>query len=398
MARSETVISVFVASPSDVLEERKALESIAQELNKTWSKNLNLRIDLIKWETDIYPGFGRYSQDVINEQINDDYDVFIAIFWSKIGSPTLMAASGTLEEFERAYKKYHEDKDSLDIMIYFKDQAISPSKMDFEQLQKINELKQQLGEKGGLYWTFEDTEEFESLLRGHLSKIAQKWSSKLTSKNVLRCENTSIVEKNKFMDEVELITEEDEYGLLDYMEMYEDRMFDMGAALSAMTDAIEKIGAQFNKRTEEINSLIEDQDKTEAKQARKVIKLTSDDLERYSEIIESQIKITSKSRMEAFDALSKALSISVDFKNDDDSSNLLELEEKMVELKGVTSTIQEDLSKFRNTMSMLPRLTIHLNKSKRRAVKATDAILEEVKIVEQSSNNVLSLIGELKKQ
>ncbi|WP_421287177.1 hypothetical protein [Aeromonas veronii] len=69
MPRNETVIGVFVASPSDVSEERKALESVVHELNKTWSKNLNLRLDLIKWETDIYPGFGEYSQDVINEQV-----------------------------------------------------------------------------------------------------------------------------------------------------------------------------------------------------------------------------------------------------------------------------------------------------------------------------------------
>lgn len=106
MPRNETVIGVFVASPSDVSEERKALESVVHELNKTWSKNLNLRLDLIKWETDIYPGFGEYSQDVINEQVNDEYDVFVAIFWGRSGTPTKIAESGTIEEFNRAYNKY----------------------------------------------------------------------------------------------------------------------------------------------------------------------------------------------------------------------------------------------------------------------------------------------------
>ena len=138
MPRNETIISVFAASPSDVSEERKALESVTQELNKIWSKKLNLRLDLIKWETDTYPEFGAYTQDVINKQINDEYDVFIAIFWGKIGSPTQASDSGTIEEFERAYQKYTNNNDSVDIMIYFKDQAIPPSKMDFEQLQKIH--------------------------------------------------------------------------------------------------------------------------------------------------------------------------------------------------------------------------------------------------------------------
>lgn len=85
MPRSETIIGTFVASPSDVEEERTALESVVVELNKTWSKSLNLRLDLIKWETDVYPGFGQYPQDVINTQIGDEYDIFIAIFWGKIG-------------------------------------------------------------------------------------------------------------------------------------------------------------------------------------------------------------------------------------------------------------------------------------------------------------------------
>ncbi|MDR7026463.1 DUF4062 domain-containing protein [Pseudomonas peli] len=150
MPRNETILNVFVASPSDVNDERKALDSIVQELNKTWSKNLNLRLDLLKWETDIHPSFGDYSQNVINEQIDDDYDIFIAIFWSRIGTKTPKAESGTLEEFERAYARYKSDKPT-EIMIYFKDQAIPPSRMDPLQLQNIHNLKTSLGEKGGLY-------------------------------------------------------------------------------------------------------------------------------------------------------------------------------------------------------------------------------------------------------
>ncbi|MER0041103.1 hypothetical protein [Pseudomonas sp. MGal98] len=104
MPRNETILNVFIASPSDVSDERKILDSVINELNKTWSKSLKLRLEPIKWETDAYPNFGPYSQDVINNQIDDDYDIFIAIFWSKIGTKTPAAQSGTIEEFERAYK------------------------------------------------------------------------------------------------------------------------------------------------------------------------------------------------------------------------------------------------------------------------------------------------------
>jgi len=397
MSRNETIVGVFVASPSDVSEERKALESIAQELNKAWSKNLNLRLDVIKWETDVYPGFGGYAQDVINNQINDEYDVFIAIFWSKIGSPTQIAESGTIEEFERVYKRYTENKSSVDIMVYFKDQAIPPSKMDFDQLQKIQKLKERLGEKGGLYWTFDSTEDFESLLRGHLSKIAQKWSSKSLINLTQEPENTSETGENEKSHKEVFLDEDEEYGLLDYLEIYEDRMFDMNTALSSMTEATEKIGSQFNRRAEEINSLNDGHGQADTKQARKIIKLSSDDMESYSEIIESQIKITSKSREKAFDALSKALSIYVDFKGADDANNLSDLEDSLESMKDAANGTIEGISGFRETLSNLPRLTIQLNKSKRRAVKALDDVLEEVETTAQSAINVLRIISELQK-
>lgn len=395
MPRNETVIGVFVASPSDVLEERKALESVVDELNKTWSKNLNLRLDLIKWETDVHPGFGTYSQDVINTQINDEYDVFIAIFWGKIGSPTQIAESGTIEEFDRAYKKYTADKDSVDIMVYFKDQPIPPSKMDFVQLKNMQNLKNSLGEKGGLYWMFENTVDFESLLRSHLSKVAQKWSSKSNLSTLASKHETSTIFPIIKTEEIDLIGEE-EYGLLDYLEIYEEKMFEMTSTLTAMTEATEKIGQQFNRRTDEINALREVGEHSDIKKTRKIIKLSGDDMDRYSEIMELQIKLSSKSREEAFDALSKALSVYVDFKTEDNLNDLCDLEDSLTEMRNAATGALEGLFIFREMIAGLPRLTIQLNQSKRRAVKVLDIVLEEVETTISSSNNILKIINELK--
>ena len=75
MVRQEHVLSVFVASPSDVEAERGKLEDVIRELNLTWSRELSIRLDLVRWETHAYPGFGSDAQAVINEQIPDDYDL-----------------------------------------------------------------------------------------------------------------------------------------------------------------------------------------------------------------------------------------------------------------------------------------------------------------------------------
>ena len=176
MPRTESVVTVFISSPSDVSAEREILDSVVNELNRTWSRTLGIRLEPIMWETHSRPAFGNDPQDVLNDQFPDDYDVFLGILWGHIGTPTPRAESGTLEEFERAFERYKNDKDSIELMVYFKDEGIPPSKTDPAQLAQVQKFKKSLGEKGGLYSTFEDASSFESSLRAHLSSLAQKFS------------------------------------------------------------------------------------------------------------------------------------------------------------------------------------------------------------------------------
>lgn len=88
MPKQISVIQVFVASPSDVQEERNALQSIVNEVNQNTGSSLGIRLELVRWETNATPGFGVDAQDVINKQIGNDYDIFIGILWSRAGTPT----------------------------------------------------------------------------------------------------------------------------------------------------------------------------------------------------------------------------------------------------------------------------------------------------------------------
>ena len=152
MPRYSTVFQVFVASPSDVAEERSLLEGVISDLNQIWSKTLGITFELVRWETNVHPSFSNDPQAAINEQIGLEYDVFIGIFWGRIGTLTPRSISGTLEEFERAYARFLLNKNSPEIMIYFKDAAIQPSKIDTNQLQRVQTFRESLSEKGGLYF------------------------------------------------------------------------------------------------------------------------------------------------------------------------------------------------------------------------------------------------------
>jgi hypothetical protein len=102
--RQEHVFSLFVASPGDVADERNRLEEIIRELNITWSRELGIRLELVRWETHAYPGISQDAQAVINEQIPADYDLFIGLMWCRYGTPTGRAGSGTIEEFQFLYR------------------------------------------------------------------------------------------------------------------------------------------------------------------------------------------------------------------------------------------------------------------------------------------------------
>ena len=138
MARQEHVISVFVASPDDVDDERGKLEEVIREFNVTWRRELGVCFDLVRWETHAYPGTGVDAQAVINEQVSDDFDLFVGIMWCRYGTQTGRAGSGTIEEFERAKARYDEDPSCVKLMVYFKDEPIPPSRLDLSQLAKVN--------------------------------------------------------------------------------------------------------------------------------------------------------------------------------------------------------------------------------------------------------------------
>jgi hypothetical protein len=177
MSSADRVLVVFVASPSDLEAERNRLEDVIRELNLMLAQTYRVRLELVRWETHGYPGIGEDAQAVLNNQLPNDYDIFIGLMWSKFGTPTGRAESGTEEEFMRAHTRYKISPTSVKIMFYFKDAPLAPSLIDPNQLEKLHKFRSSLGEEGVLYWTFRSLEEFERLVRLHLTRQIQNFVS-----------------------------------------------------------------------------------------------------------------------------------------------------------------------------------------------------------------------------
>ena len=393
MPRIELVVQVFVASPSDVKEEREILESVILELNKTWSKKLKLRLELNRWESNVYPNFGQDPQDVINRQIEDRYDIFIGILWGRIGTPTQRAESGTLEEFQQAYRQHKENSDSIDLMIYFKETPISPSKIDIEQLSKLKEFRSTLGDQGGLYWTFESLSDFESTIRSHLSLVTQRWADKMIKEYPYLISLSSNEEINVATQDRDA-EENIELGLFDYYSILQEQAEQMGSVMGVIGEATIDIGQQIQRRTDGLLTIGNLTGAEAKKEAEKVIKLASDDMNRYSSTLKIQLPKFASSRDDVFESLSKAIMLFGDFESHDED-NYAVLEVQLLELRESIYTVKVGIVNFKQAISALPRISSHFNKAKRTLV---DMLANTLKEFDSTLDLILVMEGAISQQ
>jgi len=159
-------IKIFLASPSDVVEERDALSRVVREINDVLAylapeKHLNL--ELVRYETHAYPDIGP-PQSVINRQIPLDYDILVGVMWSRCGTPTERAASGTIEEFQRASER-RKQSHLPRIMFYFCDEPIPiPDLAGLDQLTGVVKFRKELTNTG-YTWTYPSHGKFAEYAR-----------------------------------------------------------------------------------------------------------------------------------------------------------------------------------------------------------------------------------------
>jgi hypothetical protein len=165
-AGSPRLIKIFLATPGDLQEERSALEALVRDINDVLTflaPERRLSIELLRYETHAFPDIGQ-AQEVINRQIPLDYDVLIGAMWRRCGTPTESYASGTIEEFWRAYK-HREQNGSPVIMFYFCDQLISvPNGAELEQLGGVVAFREEIA-KLGYTISYQSHAEFREVVR-----------------------------------------------------------------------------------------------------------------------------------------------------------------------------------------------------------------------------------------
>lgn len=164
MPKDTKTYTLFVAAPSDITSEKDIIRKLSVEWNRYQGEPINTRIEIQDWESHSFPLYGKRGQAIINEQVFDHCDFVIGLFWTKFGSPTGMADSGTEEEILRAIEQ------EKPLMLYFSDKPANPSSLNHEQHAKVIAFQKKV-QSNSLYAVYDSDKAFEEKFRGDLSRI-----------------------------------------------------------------------------------------------------------------------------------------------------------------------------------------------------------------------------------
>jgi len=135
MSFKAEIYRVLVASPSDLAEERQAATEAINDWNAEHAVAEAVVLLPIRWETHALPQSDVRPQEAINRQLGDECQIMIGMFWTKVGTSTGVAESGTVEEIDRFVA------DGKPALLYFSHRPIDPAKIDPRQLKKLMSFK-----------------------------------------------------------------------------------------------------------------------------------------------------------------------------------------------------------------------------------------------------------------
>lgn len=184
MSYKSEVYNVMLASPGDVNDERKAAFDIIIDWNNIHARSRKIVLLPLSWEYNSVPSMGERAQGIINKQILNDADILVGIFWTRIGTPTGKAISGTVEEIEEHIET------GKQTMLYFSNKPVVPDSIDLEQYKAVINLKKEY-QKRGLTTDFDSLEDFKSKFQRHLSLKLNAPEYQTTSEDETNITNNS---------------------------------------------------------------------------------------------------------------------------------------------------------------------------------------------------------------
>jgi hypothetical protein len=176
---------VLIASPSDLGEERLAAAETVYDWNAKNAKAEGAVLLPVRWETHSFPRIGTRPQTAINRQIVEPCDLLLGLFWTKIGTRTGKAESGTVEEIQQFIAA------GKPAMLYFSRRPVDPGVIDLKQQEKLRQFREQAS-KSALVGSFDDVDDLRQVLDRDLTHQARELISTRHSKSRTKSNRTYV--------------------------------------------------------------------------------------------------------------------------------------------------------------------------------------------------------------
>jgi hypothetical protein len=166
-------LNVLIASPGDTEEQRDAIRATVLKWNNSNSQFNQATLLPVMWETHTFPALGR-PQGIVNEQIVSDADILIGTFWTRLGTPTLVAESGTVEEITQF------EESGRPVLLYFCEAPVGITALDATEIERVKAYRQEM-QKKALVGSYVTTAELCEKVREDLTRQirSMKQSGKL---------------------------------------------------------------------------------------------------------------------------------------------------------------------------------------------------------------------------
>lgn len=167
MPFNAVVVRILIASPSDTATARRTLREAIEDWNSLHAENDGVMLLPVMWERDATPEMGERAQGIINRQLVDAADILVGMFWTRLGTPTSEADSGTVEEIDRFIEA------GKPVLLYFSSEPVAPDSVDQEELGRLAKFRSEFRERG-LIDRFATHEEFHRKATAALTRTIRE--------------------------------------------------------------------------------------------------------------------------------------------------------------------------------------------------------------------------------
>lgn len=228
---------LLISCPSDCEQFKDTVIHMLAITNHFCETFLGARIQHIYYKENVATGTANEAQEVISRSLRGDFDSYVGLFWSRLGTPTAGHKSGAVEELELAYEM-NEVSGQVGIHVYFCEAEIPMELWKTSTPQDIMWLRSHVGSRGTLYKSFTTATQLQSLLSVDLVADLKRLAL-----------GSSDNKKRHTVDPV------DPSIIVDFLESITRRFNQLQERTVLMSTAMREFSACMEKRTAEINRI-----------------------------------------------------------------------------------------------------------------------------------------------